>query len=307
MDINVEGGGSNISTLNIANPPNLTLRIQSLSYTIYSYPTMSRIAIRQLHSTCARSSHIGSTAIIIPKPVDLQFPFDHPASSTSTAPPRTLSVSGPLGRQALPIPNAVVLENQAAGLVVRVLDAEDRKQRSLWGLTRTLINNAVVGVSTGYTLELRLVGVGYRASVEQIPEALIELSKQIPRSSPIPIPTQRVNLKLGYAHPVYVDIPEDIRVATPAPTSIILSGTDKQKLGLFAAKIRRWRKPEPYRGKVSPSPVPPADFRVFLSEPRLSSSRRSRKSRPSCINDTVSLFPSLPECVLRLVSALMVA
>lgn len=222
---------------------------------------MSRISIRQLHVSSIRASHIGSTSITIPKPVDLHFPFDLPASSTSTSAPRTLSVSGPLGRQSLPIPNSVVLESQQGSLSVKVLDAEDRRQRSIWGLTRTLINNAVVGVSTGYNLELRLVGVGYRATVEPIPETLIELRRQIPRAvrageggeastTSTPIPSRRVNLKLGYAHPVYVDIPDDIQVSTPAPTSIILSGIDKQKLGLFAAKIRRWRKPEPYRGKV---------------------------------------------------------
>jgi large subunit ribosomal protein L6 len=217
---------------------------------------MSRLTTRQLHTTCVRSSHIGSTSISIPKPVQLRFPFDLPATSTSTGLTRTLSVTGPLGQQSLSIPHPVVLDNQQGELSVSVLDVEDRKQRSLWGLTRTLINNAVVGVSTGYKLELRLVGVGYRAAVEPIPEALIALQKQIPRAvkpgqSTLPTPSQRINLKLGYAHPVYVDIPEDIQVSTPAPTSVILSGTDKQRLGLFAAKIRRWRKPEPYRGKVS--------------------------------------------------------
>lgn len=240
----------------------------------------TRTPLRQLHTSCCRSSHIGSTAIPIPNPVSLQFPFDHPASSTSTASPRTLSVSGPRGSQTLPIPNSVVLEDLKGSLVVRVLDAEDRKQRSLWGLTRTLINNAIVGVSTGYTLELRLVGVGYRATVEPIPQTLIELAKQIPRNSPIQPSSQRVNLKLGYAHPVYVDIPDGIQVTTPAPTSIILSGNDKQKLGLFAAKIRRWRKPEPYRGKVSFDAVL-ANVRVCLWAMRRSSSRKLRRSRLS--------------------------
>lgn len=65
------------------------------------------------------------------------------------------------------------------------------------------------------------------------------------------LPTERLNMKLGYAHPIYVDIPAGITVTTPQPTRIVLQGTDKQKLGLFAEKIRRWRKPEPYRGKVS--------------------------------------------------------
>jgi large subunit ribosomal protein L6 len=222
---------------------------------------MSRIAVRQLHSTRLAASHIGSTVIPIPKPVDIQFPFNQPATSTPSTSSRSLIVNGPLGKHTLPIPHPVVLENQQGSLVVSVLDAEDRKQRSLWGLTRTLINNAVVGVSTGYTLELRLVGVGYRAAVEPIPSSLIELQKQIPRAAsrsgqqPLPTPSRRINLKLGYAHPVYIDIPEDITVTTPAPTSVVLAGTDKQRLGLFAAEIRRWRKPEPYRGKVSRSSV----------------------------------------------------
>lgn len=218
--------------------------------------------IRSLHTSCVQYSHIGSTAIVIPSPVNLNFPFSLPASSTSTGTSRTLSVSGPRGQHTLPIPHPIILEQQQNQLNVRVLDEEDRKQRSLWGLTRTLINNAVVGVSTGYTLDLRLVGVGYRATVEQIPEALVELQKQIPRNvrppkpgqqpiEPPPTPLRRLNLKLGYAHPVFIDIPEDIQVTTPAPTSIVLAGNDKQKLGLFAANIRRWRKPEPYRGKVS--------------------------------------------------------
>jgi large subunit ribosomal protein L6 len=98
--------------------------------------------------------------------------------------------------------------------------------------------------------------------VEPIPKVFLDLQSQMPRiarpSKPgappyvlPPLPTERLNMKLGYAHPILIDIPAGITVTTPAPTKIVLSGTDKQKLGLFAAKIRRWRKPEPYRGKVS--------------------------------------------------------
>jgi large subunit ribosomal protein L6 len=125
-----------------------------------------------------------------------------------------------------------------------------------------LINNAIKGVSEGYTVELKLVGVGYRGAVEPIPKVFLDLQSQMPRTArpakpgapPYvlpPLPKERLNMKLGYAHPVLIDIPAGITVTTPAPTKIVLSGTDKQKLGLFAAKIRRWRKPEPYRGKVS--------------------------------------------------------
>jgi large subunit ribosomal protein L6 len=158
----------------------------------------------------------------------------------------------------------IILDSSPDAVRVSVHDSTEKRQRSLWGLTRSLINNAVKGVSEGYTLELRLVGVGYRGAVEPIPEVFIELQKQMPRIvrtskpgappyHPPPLPTDRINLKLGYAHPVLVDIPAGITVTTPSPTTIVLKGSDKQKLGLFAAKIRRWRKPEPYRGKVGAS------------------------------------------------------
>lgn len=143
-----------------------------------------------------------------------------------------------------------------------VHDAEEKSQRSLWGLTRTLINNAVVGVAEGYSVDIKLVGVGYRAAVEPIPPVNLNLNKQLRQRREaegkasaeelaVPLPTDRLNIKLGYAHPILIDIPHGITVATPAPTQIVLKGTDKQRLGLFAAKIRRYRKPEPYRGKVS--------------------------------------------------------
>lgn len=159
-----------------------------------------------------------------------------------------------------------------------VHDSEEKSQRSLWGLTRSLINNAIKGVSEGYSVELRLVGVGYRGAVEPIPKVFLDLQSQMPRAArpakpgapPYvlpPLPTERLNIKLGYAHPVLIDIPAGITVTTPAPTKIVLSGTDKQKLGLFAAKIRRWRKPEPYRGKVSHATVADSPERCLLTGP----------------------------------------
>ena len=150
-----------------------------------------------------------------------------------------------------------------------VHDAEEKAQRSLWGLTRTLINNAVVGVASGYSVDIKLVGVGYRAAVEPIPPVFQNLNKQLRQrrlaetagkagaggavqaDEEARLPTDRLNIKLGYAHPILIDIPHGITVTTPATTQIVLKGTDKQRLGLFAAKIRRYRKPEPYRGKVS--------------------------------------------------------
>lgn len=95
----------------------------------------------------------------------------------------------------------------------------------MWGTTRALIALAVTGVSEGHTAILRLVGVGYRAVMEQDGKI--------------------VNLKVGYAHPVELKVPDGVKASTPAPTRILLEGRDKQAVNMFAAKIRVWRKPEP--------------------------------------------------------------
>lgn len=226
---------------------------------------MSRSFARGLHSSARAASHTGSAPIPIPPNVTLQLPI---SSISPTLPPssplaqRSVHVKGPLGSHTVPIAVPIILESDTKHLRVNVHDVEAKQHRSAWGLTRTLINNAVVGVSEGYTVDIRLVGVGYRAAVEPIPEVFRNLQSQLTaakRSSSGPtgdsrssteLPTDRLNLKLGYAHPIYIDIPHCITVTIPAPTQILLRGTDKQQLGLFAAQIRRWRKPEPYRGKV---------------------------------------------------------
>ncbi|WVQ79191.1 hypothetical protein IAT38_001287 [Cryptococcus sp. DSM 104549] len=209
---------------------------------------------RQLHSSAVARSHIGKVPIPIPSSVTLSLPT--PSISPLLAPShpdatRVITVTGPFGTTTLPIPPPIILSSSAApgSLTVSVHDPSVKSQRSLWGLTRTLVTNAVTGAATGFTLEVRMVGVGYRGAVEPIPEVFRELARQ---KSSLPdeyLPTERLNLKLGYSHPVLIDIPPEIKTTVPIPTKIVLSGTDKQKLGQFAAKIRQWRKPEPYRGK----------------------------------------------------------
>lgn len=100
----------------------------------------------------------------------------------------------------------------------------------MWGTKRALLQNHVTGVSEGHIAILRLVGVGYRASIENNGTIL--------------------NLKVGYSHPVELKIPEDVKASTPQPTRILLEGCDKVTVKQFAADIREWRKPEPYKGKV---------------------------------------------------------
>lgn len=170
-------------------------------------------------------------------------------------------------------------------LNLRVLDESDKRQRSTWGLTRALLANAIEGVQDGHSLALRLVGVGYRAAVEpdpfprpdkfesafsQIAESLksttgvaatlgnfsssvqrdfyADLIRQAEEKTKSAGP-QRLSLRLGYSHPIFMTIPRGLTCSTPQPTRIILKSADKELLGLFAAKIRKWRPPEPYKGK----------------------------------------------------------
>jgi len=252
-----------ISPHTIAIAPSTMNPLASTSMLRTAVAASSRTTSRRcLSLTTPRHSHIGSAPLTIPTNVTLTLPAHSiPLSSTSAnSPLRSISITGPLGSQTLPIAHPVVLHPPTTEtpnqLSVTVQDPDVKAQKALWGLTRALLGNAVVGVSEGYRLVLRLVGVGYRASVEPIPPTLrrLLLQPRSPTHTPLTseeAPVDRLNLKLGYAHPIYVDIPKGITVSTPQTTRIVLQGTDKQKLGLFAAKVRRWRKPEPYRGKVS--------------------------------------------------------
>ncbi|KAJ1954709.1 54S ribosomal protein L6 mitochondrial, partial [Dipsacomyces acuminosporus] len=150
----------------------------------------------------------------------------------------TLKVNGPLGERTMAIEPFVSLEfiqpkEDAAGeaaehqLLVSVENSELKKQRQMWGTTRALIQNCVTGVTEGFNATLRLVGVGYRAAVEN----------------------GRLALRLGYSHPINMDIPKGLQVTVPVPTRVLISGTDLQQVKLFAAKVREWKKPEPYNQK----------------------------------------------------------
>jgi large subunit ribosomal protein L6 len=147
---------------------------------------------------------------------------------------------GPLGTTTVPLEPYMTLDFPIPGtLTLTVEDAEVKKQRSMWGLTRTLIQNAVTGMTKGFTVPLYLVGVGYRAALEADPRGKSE-----------GMTGMRLNMKLGFSHPVIVPIPDHIKAEVPYPTKILLNCTDKHQLGLFAAKVRKWRPPEPYKGKV---------------------------------------------------------
>jgi large subunit ribosomal protein L6 len=188
-----------------------------------------RSGARRLFSCTARAqSHVGKE------------PIKFPSSVSLTLSPTSISVNGPLGTTAVPLKPFMRLAQPDLGtLTVAVENPTKKEQRSMWGLTRTLINNAIVGMTDGFSVPLYLVGVGYRAALEQDPRG-----KEGGGGG------QRLNMKLGFSHSVFVPIPPHIKAEVPHPTKIVLGCTDKHKLGLFAAEVRRWRPPEPYKGKV---------------------------------------------------------
>jgi large subunit ribosomal protein L6 len=160
-------------------------------------------------------SRIGKQPITVPGGVDV------------TIDGADVTVKGPKGTLSRSVPGAITVRKDDGVLVVERPD-DERQNRSLHGLTRTLVSNMVVGVTDGFSKELEIIGVGYRA------EALS--------------PTQ-LRLALGFSHPVVMDAPEGITFEVPSQTRIIVKGIDKEVVGQVAANIRAVRKPEPYKGK----------------------------------------------------------
>ncbi|KAI0312067.1 ribosomal protein L6 [Amylostereum chailletii] len=166
-------------------------------------------------------------------------PIKYPSTVTFTPSPTSLTVQGPLGTTQVPLEPFMTLSHPTPDtLALAVENAEVKKQRAMWGLTRTLINNAIIGMTEGFSVPLYLVGVGYRAALEDDP-----------RGTEAGGSGKRLNMKLGFSHNVLVPVPPHIKAEVPYATKILLSCTDKHQLGLFAAKVRKWRPPEPYKGK----------------------------------------------------------
>ncbi|KAG6376978.1 ribosomal protein L6, alpha-beta domain-containing protein [Boletus reticuloceps] len=176
---------------------------------------------------CGFISNIGKQPIPIPSNVTLA------PSSTS------LTVKGPLGETTVPLEPYMKLSfPQQDVLSLAVEDGAVKHQRAMWGTIRSLINNAVIGMTNGFSKPLYLVGVGYRAALEDDPRGTLAGGNG-----------KRLNLKLGHSHNIFVPIPAHITAEVPSATKIVLSSTNNVALGHFAAKIRRLRPPEPYKGK----------------------------------------------------------
>jgi large subunit ribosomal protein L6 len=159
-------------------------------------------------------SRIGKNPVAIPQGVEIQLSG------------QTLTAKGRLGTLSLLVSNEVTA-TIADGSVTVTPNSESKQSRAMWGTTRALVNNMVTGVSQGFSVNLEINGVGYRAAVQG----------------------DRLNLQLGYSHDIAYPIPQDIRIACERPTLIAVSGADRQRVGQVAAEIRGYRPPEPYKGK----------------------------------------------------------
>ncbi|HMK69166.1 MAG TPA: 50S ribosomal protein L6 [Stellaceae bacterium] len=153
-------------------------------------------------------------------------PIEVPTGVNVTIEPGRVSVTGPLGSLAQAVPTRMQI-TQADGTVTVTRPTERGEDRALHGLTRTLIANMVDGVTKGFEKKLEIQGVGYRAAMKG----------------------NDLELNVGYSHPVTVVPRTGISFEVPAPTQIVVKGTDKQQVGQTAAEIRKVRPPEPYKGK----------------------------------------------------------
>lgn len=153
-------------------------------------------------------------------------PVSLPKGVSATVEGQAVRVKGPKGELSVRLANEVEASVGEHGVVIAPREGAERA-RQMWGLSRTLVNNLVTGVTQGFTKKLEISGVGYRAAVQG----------------------KNLNLQLGFSHDVNYPIPAGIGIVCEKPTMITISGIDKQLVGQVAAEIRDWRPPEPYKGK----------------------------------------------------------
>jgi large subunit ribosomal protein L6 len=159
-------------------------------------------------------SRIGKKAVAIPSGV------------TANVEGQTVKIKGPKGAMQVVLHEDVHVQMDK-GAIKLDPRSESKRARSMWGTSRTLVNNLIAGVTKGFEEKLEINGVGFRAAVQ---------GKQL-------------NLQLGFSHDVNYPIPQGITIATPKPTEIVIAGSDKQQVGQVAAELRAYRPPEPYKGK----------------------------------------------------------
>jgi large subunit ribosomal protein L6 len=154
-------------------------------------------------------------------------PVAMPAGVSASVEGQVLTVKGPKGTLSMQLLDDLVKYEVAESEIRLTPLTEAQRNRAAWGMTRTNVQNLVTGVTEGFTKVLEITGVGYRAQAQG----------------------KNLRLQLGYSHDVNFPVPEGVEVKTPDQNTVEISGIDKQKVGQVAAEIRRWRKPEPYKGK----------------------------------------------------------
>ena len=172
-------------------------------------------------------SRIGKKAVAVPSGI------------TANVEGQTVKVKGPKGALSVVLPDEVAVKLDGGQIKVDPRN-ETKRARSQWGTSRTLVANLIAGVTKGFEERLEINGVGYRAAVQG----------------------KNLQLALGYSHDVVYPIPEGITIATPRPVEIVITGSDRQKVGHVAAEIRKYRPPEPYKGKG----IKYVDERIFRKE-----------------------------------------
>ncbi len=168
-----------------------------------------------------------------------KIPVTIPEGVTTTIEGQKVTAKGPKGELSFVLNNEVLIKMEEGNLVIDPR-GDTKVARSMWGMSRTMISNVVVGVKDGFEKKLEINGVGYRAAMQG----------------------SDLKLTLGFSHDVVFKVPEGISIACPKPTEVVVSGIDKQKVGQAAAKIRSYRPPEPYKGKG----VKYADETIFRKE-----------------------------------------
>ena len=160
-------------------------------------------------------SRLGKTPITLPKNVEVKSGADG-----------NVSIKGPKGLLELKLPVGLTLKTMGDEILVECDQAKLKKQ-AFFGLFWSLIRNNVIGVSEGYQIKLKLIGVGYRANIQG----------------------QKLDLQLGFSHPTWIEIPKEVQVEVEKGTTVTIKGIDKRIVGQFAAEVRAMRPPEPYKGK----------------------------------------------------------
>ncbi len=153
-------------------------------------------------------------------------PVEIPSGVTAEVSGQTVTVKGPKGERAFTATDDVTIAQEDGRITVKPR-GDSKRARQQWGMSRTMVANLVQGVTSGFKKELELSGVGYRAQMQG----------------------NTLKLSLGLSHDVNFEVPEGVQIATPRPTEITVEGIDQQVVGEVAANIRKWRAPEPYKGK----------------------------------------------------------